>query len=277
MSSTGEALTSGARRATSEATHGTAFKVLARFGFVARGILYGLIGVLALDLAFGQGGANASQAGAMQKVAHQPFGEWLLIGVTIGLAGYAAWRLVEAATGRGIDDSTGDRIVALCSGIVYLSFTVLAIRVLTSPSHNAGSKPKAGSTASDALSLPGGQILLGIAGAIFIGIALFQLYKGLSQKFVEDADTASMSETTRKLYTTLGTVGHVARAAVFALVGGLVLKAAIDNAGHEAKGLDGALQKLVSASYGPFLLAAVAAGLIAFGLYSLADARFRRI
>ena len=157
-------------------------------------MLYGLIGVLALDLAFGQGGANASQAGAMQKVAHEPFGEWLLIGITIGLAGYAVWRLVEAATGRGIDDSTGDRVVALVSGIVYLSFTVLAIRVLTSPNHNAGQKPKAGSTASDALSLPGGQVVLGIAGGVLVCVALFQLYKGLSQKFVEDARTAEMSQ-----------------------------------------------------------------------------------
>jgi hypothetical protein len=277
MTTTGEALTSRARQAAAHPTHGTAFKALARFGFVARGILYGLIGVLALDVAFGQGGANASQAGAMQTVAHQPFGEWLLIGVTIGLAGYAAWRLVEAATGRGIDDSAGDRVVALVSGIVYLSFTVLAIRVLTSPSHNAGQKPKAGSAASDALSLPGGQIVLGIAGAVLVGVGLFQLYKGLSQKFVEDANTGQMSETTRHAYTLLGVTGYIARAAVFGLVGGLMLKAAYDNAGHEAKGLDGALQRLVHASYGPYLLAAIAAGLIAFGLYSLADARFRRI
>ena len=277
MTTTGEALTSRARDAATHPAHGKAFKALARFGFVARGILYGLIGVLALDVAFGQGAANASQAGAMQTVAHQPFGEWLLIGITVGLAGYALWRLVEAATGRGIDDSAGDRIVALCSGIVYLSFTVLAIRVLTSPKHQAGTKPKAGSAASDALSLPGGQIVLGIAGTVLIGIALFQLYKGLSQKFAEDANTGQMSESTRRAYTALGVTGHVGRAAVFGLVGGLALKAAINNAGHEAKGLDGALQKLVQASYGPYLLAAVAAGLIAFGLYSLADARFRRI
>lgn len=277
MSSTGEALASGARRAASHPTHGRAFRALARFGFIARGVLYGLIGVLALDLAFGQGGANASQAGAMQKVAHEPFGEWLLIGITIGLAGYAVWRLVEAATGRGVDDSTGDRVVALVSGIVYLSFTVLAIRVLTSPNHNAGQKPKAGSTASDALSLPGGQVVLGIAGGVLVCVALFQLYKGLSQKFVEDARTAEMSQATRRWYTGLGVTGYCARAAVFALVGGLVLKAAINDAAHQAKGLDGALQQLVEASYGPYLLAAVAAGLLAFGLYSIADARYRRI
>jgi hypothetical protein len=277
MTSTGEALTHRAREAAEHPTHGTAFKALARFGFVARGVLYGLIGVLALDLAFGQGGESASQAGAMQTVAHQPFGEWLLIGITVGLAGYALWRLVEAATGRGIDDSGGDRLVALVSGLVYLSFTVLAIRVLTSPSHNAGQKPKAGSAASDALSLPGGRIVVAAAGVVLIGIALFQLYKGLSQKFVEDANTSEMSETTRRAYRAVGLTGYCARAAVFALVGALVLKAAADNAAHEAKGLDGALQKLSTASYGPLLLGVIAAGLIAFGIYSLADARFRRI
>jgi hypothetical protein len=272
---------SQAAHQTNRAAHGRWFSLVARLGFVARGLIYGLIGVLALDLAFGRGGASASQAGALQTVAHQPLGEWLLIATAIGLGGYAAWRLMQAALGHGPEgggeDSAGGRIIALVSGLIYLSFLALAIRVLTSPNHQAGQKPKAHTTAHDVLSLPGGQVMLGIAGAVLVAAGLYQAYKGLSRSFVKDAKTGEMSATTKRWYTRIGVIGYCGRAAVFVLAGALVLVAAAHQKAHQAKGLDGSLRTLADQPYGAAMLCAVAVALIAFGVYSLADARYRRI
>jgi uncharacterized protein DUF1206 len=266
---------------TERAAHGRWFTILARLGFVARAVIYILIGVFALDVAFGRSKANASQAGALQAVAHQPFGEWLLIAITVGLGAYALWRLMQALLGHGPEgggeNSAGYRLQALVSAIIYASFTLLAIRILTSPNHQAGQKPKAHTAASDVLSLPGGQLMLGIAGAVLIGVGLFQLYKGVSEKFVEEAKTGEMSPTVRTWYTRIGVVGYCGRAAVFLLIGALVLFAAVHDTAKQAKGLDGSLQTLANKPYGAAVLSAIAVALMAFGLLSLLDARYRRV
>ena len=113
--------------------------------------------------------------------------------------------------------------------------------------------------------------------AILIGVAVYQAYKGLARKFLDDAKTGEMSPGVRRGYTALGVFGYVARAVVFALIGYGLIKAAIDYDPKEAIGLDGALRKLAQASYGPALLGIVAAGLVGFALYSMADARYRKV
>jgi uncharacterized protein DUF1206 len=263
------------------AAHGPWLSWIARFGFAARGVLYILIGVLAVELALGQGGRNASQAGALQTVGHQPFGAVLLIAIAIGFAGYALWRFMQAALGHGPEgggeDSAGYRIMALLSGLIYLSFMVLTIRVLTSPHHNAGSKPKPSHAAAGVLSLPGGQLVLGIVAIVLIGAGVYQAYRGVTAEFLKEAKTGEMSPVVRTWYERIGRIGYLGRAAVFGLTGALVADAAIANSARKAKGLDGALQKLSNQPYGVVLLLVIAAGLVAFGLYSLADARYRRI
>ncbi len=110
-----------------------------------------------------------------------------------------------------------------------------------------------------------------------IGIALYQGYRGVTQKFFDDSKVEEMSPHMKKWIATIGTVGHLARMVVFGLVGVFLIKAAIDYNPSKAVGLDGALAKLEHHSYGPYLLGVVAAGLIAFALFSLSDARYRRI
>jgi hypothetical protein len=124
---------------------------------------------------------------------------------------------------------------------------------------------------------PAGTWLVGMAGAVLIGVGLYQGYRGLSKDFLSDSKTEQMSARTRRWIERIGTVGHLARAAVFGLVGVFLINAAIDSNREKAVGLDGALAKVDHTSYGPFLLGLIAAGLIAFGTYSLSDARFRRI
>jgi Domain of Unknown Function (DUF1206) len=254
-----------------------AFEWLSRAGFVARAAIYAIIGVLALKLAIGSGGKLTNQHGALTTVANQPFGSLLLTLLAIGLGGYALWRLFRAALGRGPEgsDSGFERLAALASGLAYGALCVLAVEILIGSGSSSSATPQ--SAASGILGWPGGPWIVGAAGLVMIGVALYQAYKGITQKFLDGSKTEEMSPGVRKWIARVGTVGHLARAVVFALIGVFLVKAAIDYDPKTAVGLDGALAKLVNQPYGSVLLGIVAAGLIAFALYSLSDARYRKI
>jgi hypothetical protein len=254
------------------------FEWLARSGFVARGLIYGIIGILAIEVALGVGGTTTNQQGALKTIAHQPFGEVLLILVAIGLGGYALWRLVHALLGYGPEDSDSgfERLAAVGSGIVYAGLCVIAVEILLGSGSSGGSS-SASNTTAGVFGWPAGTWLVGIAGGVLIGIGLYQGYRALSKDFLKDSKTEQMSARTRSWIEWIGSFGHLARMVIFGLVGLFLIKAAIDYNPDKAVGLDGALAKLAHASYGPFLLGIVAAGLIAFGVYSLSDARYRRI
>lgn len=260
-----------------EVAQSRGFEWLARSGFIARATIYGIIGILAVEVAVGAGGKTTNQQGALQTIAHQPFGKVLLVLVAIGLAGYALWRLLRAALGHGPEDSdtTLDRVAALGSGIVYAVLCAIAIEVLLGS--GGGSSGNTQKTTGGVLGWPAGRWLVGIAGLALIGVGLYQAYRAVSRDFLEDAKTEQMSAGMRKTYEGMGIFGYLARAVVFGLVGVFLLKAAIEFDPDKAVGLDGALAKLAHASYGSVLLGAVAAGLIAFAAYSLSDARYRRI
>jgi hypothetical protein len=255
-----------------------AFEWLSRAGFVARSAIYAIIGVLAFKLAIGSGGKLTNQHGALTTVADQPFGSLLLTLLAIGLGGYALWRLFRAAFGRGPEgsDSGFERLAALASGLAYGALCVLAVEILVG-SGSSSSSTDPSSSAAGILGWPGGPLIVGAAGLVMIGVALYQAYKGITQKFLDDSKTEEMSPGTRKWIARLGTVGHLARAVVFGLIGVFLVKAAIEYDPKTAVGLDGALAKLANQPYGSVLLGIVAAGLIAFALYSLSDARYRKI
>jgi hypothetical protein len=253
------------------------FECLARAGFVARGLIYGIIGILAVKLAIGAGGTTTNQQGALKTIAHQPFGKVLLVLVAVGLAGYALWRFMHALLGHGPEksDSGFDRVAAVGSGVVYAALCAIAVEILIgSGSGGSGNTQK---TTAGVFDWPGGAWLVGIAGVVLVGVGFYQGYRGLSRDFLEDSKTEQMSPAVREWVEWIGSFGHLARTVVFGLVGVFLIKAAIDYNPNKAIGLDGALAKLAHASYGPFLLGIVASGLIAFGVYSLSDARYRRI
>jgi hypothetical protein len=253
------------------------FEWLARAGFVARALIYGIIGVLAVEVALGAGGKTTNQQGALKTIAQQPFGKILLGLVAIGLAGYALWRLVRAVLGRGPEDSdtTSDRVAAFGSGLVYAGLSVVAVEILLGA--GGGSSENAHKTTAGVFAWPAGTWLVGAAGLVLIAVGLYQAYRGGSKDFLEDSKTEQMSPIVRKWIEWIGVFGHLARAVVFGLVGVFLFAAALDYNPNKAIGLDGALAKLAQNSYGPFFLGLVATGLIAFGLYSLSDARYRRI
>ena len=277
-SSPGKVAFGGAQRGGEAVARRPEFTWLARAGLVARGISYAIIGILALKLAFGSGGETTNQRGALQQIAQQPLGKALLIGMVIGLAGYAMWRLTRAALGHGAQqqDSAGERVAAAASGIAYAALCVTAIKILVGANSGGGTNsPK--KTTAGVLEWTGGTEIVAAIGAILIGVALYQGYAGLSKKFLEDSNTAQMSAGTERVFPALGVFGHLARMVVFGLVGYGLIKAALNYDPDKAIGLDGALSKLSDYSYGPLLLGVAAAGLIGFALYSFADARYRKI
>ena len=258
------------------ASRSTAFEWSARAGLAARGVVYGLVGLLALELALGVGGETTSQQGALKELVREPFGEILLIVTAVGLAGYAAWRLVRAAVGHGreVEDDTVDRVGGLVSGIGYALLCATAIQILVGSGSGSGG---ASQTTGGVLGWPGGTWIVGIAGLIVIGEGLHQGYKGIAKKFLEKSKTEQMSPAVERSFARIGVFGHLARMVVFVLIGYFLLRAAIDYNPEAAVTVDGALAKLAQASYGPVLLGVVAGGLLAFGVYSLADARYRRV
>lgn len=268
-----------ARGAREDFVHSSGFELLSRAGFVARGLIYGIVGILAFKLAVGAGGKVTDQEGALQTVARQPFGKVLLTLVAIGLGGYALWRLVRAALGRGPEgsDSGLDRVAAFASGIVYIALCILAVRVLTSGSGGSGSGSSPDSQTAGVLGWPAGTLIVGAAGLIMIGVGLYQGYRGITKEFLEDSKTEEMSAGMRQWISRIGMVGHLARMVVFMLVGYFLVKAAVQFDAQEAVGLDGALAEVVNGSYGKLLLGIVAVGLMAFAVYSVSDARYRRI
>jgi hypothetical protein len=277
MSARAAAPAQTARAQGEKVAHSRGFEWLSRGGFVARATIYAIIGVLALELALGVGGKATNQQGALETIVRQPFGKVLLIVVAVGLAGYALWRFTRAALGHGPEGSDDglDRIAALGSGIVYAGVFAIAIEILRGSAGSSSNQTH--KAAAGALGWPAGTWLVGIAGAVLIGVGLYQGYRALSRDFLEDAKVEQMGPLVQDTYSWLGAFGYLARMVVFVIAGAFLIKAAVDFDPDKAVGLDGALAKIANQAYGHVLLGIVAAGLVAFGLYSLADARYRRI
>lgn len=247
------------------------YATIARVGLVAKGVAYGLVGVLALDLAFGGGGRATSQTGALQTLGRHGFGRVAIILLALGFASYALWRLVQAFAEKE-DGAEGwlKRAVCLGRAVIYSGFTYSAVKILLG-SRNQSQNGKAHHATAVVLGWPGGTWIVGIAGAVIVCAGLVNAYHGLTRKFEEQWRGR------HKWSARAGVVGHLARAVVFALIGAFVVKAAIEYDPKAAIGLDGALQKLAHASYGPYLLGVTAAGLVCYGLYCFVDARYRDI
>jgi len=277
-----EALRHPAREARAEAEKGSGWYAwLARTGLVAKGISFGIVGVLAIKLALGDGGKATSRQGAMQALSHNSFGKGLLIVLAFGFAAYAIWRFVQAFAERGDDDGEAKtwakRAGYLGRGLIYAGLTFTTIKILTGSGGQESQNQKAHKTTAAILGWPGGRWIVGLAGLCIVGAGLWNAYRGVTKKFEDRWRTGRMSNTERKWGSRAGVLGHLARAVVFTLVGIFITKAAVDYDAKEAIGIDGALQKLVNQSYGPWLLGVTAAGLLAYGVFCLVDARYRDV
>jgi hypothetical protein len=279
------AVTQPAQHVRAEAERGGGwYAALARTGLVAKGVSFAIVGVLALKLAFGNGGEATSREGALHTLAGHGFGKVLLVLLAIGFAAYALWRLVEAFAEReeehgekGKAKKWGKRAGYLGRGLIYSALAVSTVKILLGSGGGQSQNAKAHKTTTIVLSWPAGTWIVGLAGALIIGVGLWNLYRGIARKFEDSWRTGAMSRAARTWGGRAGLVGHLARGVVFTLIGVFVIKAAVDYNPKDAIGLDGALQKLAQASYGSYLLGLTAAGLFSYGLYCLVDARCRDV
>jgi hypothetical protein len=257
---------------------------LARLGLVAKGVSFGIVAVLAIGVAVDAGGKSTSREGALQTLAHQGWGKALLVLLGLGFAGYALWRFVQAFAERADDDSEketakkwGKRSGYVGRGLIYAGLAYTTVKLVFGSDVHESQTERAHKTTATVFDWPAGRWLIALAGLCILGAGLWNLYRGLTRKFEDKWRTGKMSATERRWGGRAGVTGHLARAAVFSMVGIFIVKAAIEYAPKEAIGLDGALQKLAAATYGPYLLGLTAAGLLCYGIYCLVDARYRDV
>lgn len=258
------------------AARGDAMHALARWGLAARATIYLLIGILALALAFGSKQHEADQRGALQELTQHTGGTLLVWLIGIGLAGYALWRFSEAAFGVvGEGKKTGPRVQSFARGCIYGFFAVSAFKVASASGAGSQAHQQQSMTAR-AMQHSWGRWAVGIVGAIIVVCGLVLIWEGIKRKFEKYLDLGRMSPSTRKVVEVLGVTGTVARGVVFAASGAFVIAAAVDFNPRKARGLDRALRELADTPAGPWLLVAVAIGLVMFGIYGYAEAKWRR-
>lgn len=252
-----------------------------RAGFLARALTYGVIAGLTLAIALDMDirPAAANPQGALSVINSGPLGRLVLGIISAALLAYAIWKLVQAIRGRGPEGGGGpgvkDRLANLGGALVYLVFFGVAIGVLSGSAGNGSSQPK--QTASQLLGIPGGEVLLGVAGIVLLGVSIYQAYDAISGRFASDNKVAEMRTARRRAFMLLGRVGILARAIIFSLVAYFLLRAAIELHAGLAVGVDGALARVHREPFGSWMLALVAAGLLTFAAFSLLEARYRQL
>ena len=252
---------------------------LARFGYAAKGVVYGLVGVLAFVSAIESRQQDATTKGALRTI----LGESpLLLGlVAFGLAAYALWRFVQ-----GIKDTERRgtsiaglalRLGAIGIGMVYVGLALSALRLIQGQGAGADSDAKAVGWTAWLMQQPFGPWLVAAVG---IGLTVFgvrEAWRGYKAEFAKKLLLGRMSPRARVLARRSGRAGEMARGVVWVVIGALLVTAALKSDPSQARGLGGALRELGAQPYGMWLLGAVALGLIAYGVFMLVLARYRRI
>src|SRR5438270_9885749 len=268
-----------ARTATERTASSPALEVLERAGYIVRGVLYAVMGALALGLALGIGGRATDPSGSLVLITQNGAGKFLLIGVVIGLAAYALWGFVRAIFDplhRGKDaPGIAERLGFAWSGIAYTSIVLFALRLLAG--NSASRRDSTQSTIASVLTLPAGRwVAIGIGvAALLVGLGQFVVaYKAT---FKQDMKRTEMKRWEKDLVDNLGRMGMVARGVTFSLVGWFVIQGGQHQDASRVHGYGGAFVFLLGQPFGHVLLAAVAIGFIALGLHSFACARWIRL
>ncbi len=251
---------------------------LGRLGLAARGVLYVVLAYVAVRVAFGQTNSQTDKQGALHTVARQPFGHVVLAGLAVGFGAFALWQLSMAAWGasaRAGSDKRAKRAIALVNGVLYGFFCASTIALVAGSSGSAGGdKPEADVT-SKVMQQSFGRILVGGIGGAVIVIGAVMAWRAISGK--REVELQPMSRSIRRGVEALAKVGLTAKAVIVAAAGVLVVQAALAFDPNKAKGLDGTLKSFAHTPVGPWLLVVIAGGVSAFGLYSLAEARYAEL
>ncbi len=256
-------------------------ETFARFGYVAKGFVYGAIGILALLAAFSVGGKTTGTTGALHAIAAQPFGQILLILIALGLVGYVIWRFIQAINDprdKGTDaKGIFTRLGYIFSGIAYAGVATNAAMLAINASNSSSSGNSKQDWTAMVMQQPFGRWLVGIAGAVTIGIGFWRLYQAYKIKFRKKLNLNELNLQQKDWLVNISRFGIAARGVVFVMIGFFVLQAAHQYNPEKVKGLDGALLTLTQQPFGKVLLTLMALGLVSYAVYLLLQARYRQI
>jgi hypothetical protein len=253
---------------------------LGRVGYAAMGVVWFLVGALALAAAFGKTSTPDSTKDALGRIADAPLGRAALVAIGLGLLAFAVWRFVEASFDPEHAQKKTDakqiamRVAKGALGFIYAALGVWSLSLGTGNGGGGGGDGAAGLTAR-VMQLPFGVLLVGAIGVGMLAYAIGEAVYAGKRMFLKKLDLATLNAHQRRLVERTGIAGLLARAVVWSIVGTFLVVAAVRHSPQEAKGLGGALSTLQQQAYGPWLLAAVATGLAAFGVYDLVKARYR--
>lgn len=267
---------SGARRL----AHSDVVDAAVRFGLVAYGLVYLLVGYLAAQLALGraEGGTaeQASSSGALHALAAQPFGAVLVWGVAAGMGMLVLWRLLQAVVGEPGQSGGSDvkaRVVAVLKALIYGSIGASAARVAYGDPSGSGSGGGTDSLTARLMDLPAGQWIVGLVGVGVVGYGANQVRKAWSEDYRDHLSAEGKSGEAGTAYLWFGKAGYAAKGLAIGIVGALFCYAAITHEASKSGGLDRALHEVLQQPFGPVLLLAIAAGIVSYGLFCLARAR----
>jgi hypothetical protein len=275
------------------------YRALARVGLLARAVVYLLIGALTLEIAvLGHSSSGPSSTGAFVEIAHQPGGKVILFVLALGLIAYAAWRVVQAAAGveprsgasgpvpdgrdravrrLGLRRKSWSRLGWLASGVVYVSLFAEALDIVLGTSSTGGPTERPDPFVADLLREPAGAGLVGLIGTAIAAGGVALLVWGAVHSYDEVLASDHMSTRSRRAARLCGIAGDAARGVAVVLVAGFLLDSAVSGDPHRARAVDGALEALKGVPGGPALLGLLGTGMLAFSLYSVFEARYRRL
>jgi hypothetical protein len=269
---------SNVKSTASRAADSKPLEYLARGGFICYGVIHLLFAWLVAQLIFGNSGKENDQNGALQSLAGNGPGKFLLVLIAVGMVGLAVWQAFEAAIGEsGPRDKTAiaERIVSGCRAVIYLWLAWTAVKILRGT--NTSSANSQEKNTSSLMSHSGGRWLIGLIGLIVLGVGIGLFVYGLLKKFEKHLNTAQMTPAVRRSTRRLGMAGYLAKGVAYAIAGVLVVAAAVTYDPDKARGLDAALRTLAGHPYGVWLLALIALGLAAFGVFCFSQAKYRKV
>ena len=271
-----------AERGARNAATGRWMTVWARCGYAAKGLVYLIIGGLAAQVAIGAGGAVTDKKGVLHTIIAQPLGYILLGVVAVGLFGFALWCFIQAVFDTEGKGTTAKGLIARIGyaavGITYAALAYGAFQlVVGSGSGGKGSNASTQDGTALLLKQPFGPALVIIVGLLVLGVACYLFYTAYAAKFQAQLNVATLPAQVKKLIIAVGRAGYAAMGVVTIIIGIFLIVAALQNNASQAKGLDGVLQELAHQPFGQVLLGVVAVGLFAYGVYSLVEARYRRV
>lgn len=267
------------QHAVARATDEHKLELLAKVGAGTKGVLYAVIGVLALRAAFGGGGQTVGSKGALMEIASQPFGMVLLGLMSAGLFAYALFRFAEAALDldRHGTDARGlaHRGGAVVSGLIYGALGVWAAMIAAGSGSSGGNSKQAWT--AQILQNDWGAWLIGAVALGAFGAAAAQLQRAFRHTYMRKLKRYEMNHKEQQAVRRAGTAGFIGRGVVFAMIGWFYLRAAIQSDASEVGGVGKVLATLQQQAWGPWLLGLVALSLLAYAVYCGFLAKYRRI